>query len=84
MYIPGGYSDICIHTYARDIFWVQNFEFQYFLGVFRKNIIFWDVKILWIYFGGHHKIGLYLGVISMHFMVFSEGLGTKWGYFLGR
>ena len=22
-------------------------------------------------FGGHHKIGLYLGVISMHFKVFS-------------
>ena len=28
------------------------------------------MKILWICFGGHHKIGLYLGVISMHF----EGL----------
>ena len=22
-------------------------------------------------FGGHHKIGLYLGVISMHFRVYS-------------
>ena len=33
--------------------------------------------------GGHHKIGLYLGVISMHFRVFSEGQGTEWGYFLG-
>ena len=28
------------------------------------------MKILWIFFGGHHKIGLYLGVISMHFRVF--------------
>ena len=25
------------------------------------------MKILWILFLGHHKIGLYLGVISMHF-----------------
>ena len=32
-------------------------------------------------FGGHHKIGLYLGVISMHFRVFFKGQGG--GYFLG-
>ena len=31
---------------------------------------------------GNHKIGLYLGVISMHFRVFSYGQGTEWGYFL--
>ena len=37
------------------------------------------MKILWIFFGGNHKIGLYLGVISMHFMVFSYGPGTEWG-----
>ena len=35
--------------------------------VFRKINIF--MKILWIFFGGHYKIGLYLGVISMHFWV---------------
>ena len=34
------------------------------------------MKILWIFFffflgGGHHKIGRYLGFISMLFMVFS-------------
>ena len=34
-------------------------------------------------FWGHHKIGLYLGVISMHFRVFSEGQGTECGYFWG-
>ena len=34
-------------------------------------------------FGGHHKIGLYLGVISMHFRVFFKGQGTKWGIFFG-
>ena len=45
--------------------------------------IFWGMKILWIFFGGHHKIGLYLGVISMNFNVFSYGQGTKWGIFLG-
>ena len=32
-------------------------------------------------FGGHHKIGLYLGVISKHFKLFSEGQGTDWGMF---
>ena len=34
-------------------------------------------------FWGHHKIGLYLGVISMDFRVFSEGQGTVLGIFLG-
>ena len=52
-------------------FLVQNFEFQDFLGVFRKIIIFFGMKILWIIFWGPHKIGLYLVVISMHFRVFS-------------
>ena len=28
------------------------------------------MKILWIILGDHHKIRLYLGVISMHFWVF--------------
>ena len=28
------------------------------------------MTILWIFLGGHHKIGLYLGVFSMHFRVF--------------
>ena len=27
--------------------------------------IFMGMTILWIFFGGHHKIGLVLGVISM-------------------
>ena len=31
---------------------------------------------------GHHKIGLYLGVISMHIRVFSEGQCTAWGIFI--
>ena len=40
-------------------------------GVFRKINIFLGMKILWMFFWGHHKIGLYLEVISMHFKVFS-------------
>ena len=53
-------------------------------GVKILNInIFWGMKILWIFFGGHHKIGLYLEVISMHFRVFSEGQGTELRIFFG-
>ena len=48
---------------------VQNFEVQFFSG-FQKKLIFLGMKILWIFLGGHHKIRLYLGVISMHFWVF--------------
>ena len=52
-------------------FWgVQNCEFQYFRG-FSKKYFLGGMKILWIFFGGHHKIGLYLGVISMHLKIFS-------------
>ena len=39
------------------------------------------MKILLIFLGGHHKIGLYLWVISMHFRVFSLGHVTEWGIF---
>ena len=42
-------------------FGVQNFESHYLLGFSEKLTFFW----------GHHKIGLYLGVISMYFKVFS-------------
>ena len=33
--------------------------------------IFLGLNILWIFFLGHPKIGLVLGVISMYFRVFS-------------
>ena len=36
------------------------------------NILGGFQKILWIFLGGHHNIGLYLEVISMHFRVFSD------------
>ena len=64
------------------LFCVQNFEFQYFLGFVKKRY-FLGYEDLVDIFGGHHKIGLYLGVISMHFRVFSEGQGTEWGIFFG-
>ena len=48
----------------RVIFWVQFFLFQYFFflggGGVRKMNIFGGMKIFWIFFGGHHKIGLYI------------------------
>ena len=37
---------------------VQNSEFQYFFWFSEKIIFFWGIKILWIFFLGHHKIGL--------------------------
>ena len=63
-------------------FGVQNFEFQYFLGLSEKCIFLGYEDFVDI-FGGHHKIGLYLGVICMHVRVFSKGQGTEWGIFLG-
>ena len=55
---------------------------MFFFCLFRKLNIFGGMKILWIFLGGHHKIGLNLEVISMHFRVFSEGQGTEWRIFL--
>ena len=43
--------------------------------------IFWGMTILWIFLGGHHKIGLYF--ISMHFKFFSLGQGTAFGILFG-
>ena len=70
----GGGGGTLIFSYVRRlglIFWVQYFEFQCFWGVFRKMNILLGMNLLWMFFWGHHKIGLYLGVISMHFRVFS-------------
>ena len=39
-------------------------------GVRNINIV-GGMKILWIFLGGHDKIGLVLGVSSMYFRVFS-------------
>ena len=45
--------------------------------------IFWGMKILSIFFWGHNKFGLYLGVISMHFGSFFMAKVQEWGIFLG-
>ena len=41
----------------------------------------WGMKILWIFFGGHHKIGLNLGVISMHLESFLKVKVQNGGFF---
>ena len=58
------------------------FKFSFLRG-FQKNEYFLGMKILWIFFGGHHKISLYLGVISMHFWVFFKVKVQNGGYFGG-
>ena len=46
-------------------------------GVFKKTKYFLGYEVFVDIFG------LYLGVISMDFRVFSKGQGTEGGYFLG-
>ena len=43
--------------------------------------IFGGIKILWIFFGDHNKIGLYLGAISMHLGYFLKVNVQNGGYF---
>ena len=58
-------------------------------GGFKKNEYFLgyeDIVDIFFFLGGgdHHKIGLYLGVISMYFKVFLNKVKVqKGGYFLG-
>ena len=40
-------------------------------GGFQKNKYFWGYEDFVDNYGGHHENGLYLGVISVHFRVFS-------------
>ena len=57
-----GYPDIFIRMLAWVIFLgFKNLNFNIF-GGFQKNKYFFGMKILWIFFWGHHKIGLYLGL----------------------
>ena len=64
-----------IFSYIRIVgsghFWGSKFRISIFFGVFRKINIFFGMKILKIFFGGQQIIGLYLGIISIHFRVFS-------------
>ena len=58
---PGGFL-IFSHIRRLGLFLgVKNSEFQYFLGFSEKLIFLGGMKILWIFFGGHHKIGLVFG-----------------------
>ena len=73
----GGGGGTLIFSYIRrlgTIFWVQNFVFQFLWGGggggFRKINIFRCEDFVDIFWGSS-QIALYLGVISMHFMVFS-------------
>ena len=45
--------------------------------------IFWGIKILWKIFRGHHQIGLYLVVISMHLWSFLKVKAQNGEYVLG-
>ena len=77
-----------IFSYIRTLgcFGGSNFEFHYFFlggGGSRKIKYFWGHKDFVDIFVGHHKIGLYLGVISMHFRVFSLSPYTEWMGFWG-
>ena len=63
----GGGALIFLYICRLGLFFrVQNFEFQYF-GGFQTNYYFWGYEDFVDIFGGHQKIGLYLGVISIHF-----------------
>ena len=42
--------------------------------------IFWGMKILWIFFGGHHKIGLYKGLFLCILGSFLKVKVQKGGY----
>ena len=71
---PAPRVDTVIFPYIRRLrpfLGVQNFEFHYLGGGLEKNKYCFGYKYFVDILGGHHKIGLYLGVISMHFRVFS-------------
>ena len=57
-------------------------NFNIFRG-FQKTEYFWGYEGFVDILGDHHKIGLYLKVISMHFRVFSESRGKEWRIFFG-
>ena len=71
---PGGWAGgtlICSYVGSGHFLGGSKIKISIFLWIFRKINNFLGMKILLIFFWGHHKIELYLGVISMHFRVFS-------------
>ena len=80
-----GYSYIFIHTYYVGLGYFWGFKILNFniFWVLQKTEFFGGMKILWIYFGGHHKTGLYLEVISSILGAFLKVNVQNGGYFLG-
>ena len=74
----GGYSYIFIHMLLESFFGFKILNSNIF-GGFQKKWIFVEYEDFVDIFWGYHKIGLYLGVISLHFRVFSYDQGTEWG-----
>ena len=69
----GGGGGTLIFLYIRRLglfFGVKILNFNIF-GGFQKNEYFFGYEEFVDIFLGHHKIGQYLGSISMHFRVFS-------------
>ena len=60
-----------IHRLA-SFFWVQNFEYQYFMG-FSENIFLGYEDLVDIFWGSLQNWTIFRGCISMHFRVFSKG-----------
>ena len=69
-----------IFSYIRRLRLFLNYNI---FGGFQQTKYFWRYEDFVDIFWDHHKIGLYLEAISMHFRVFSEGQGTEWRIFLG-
>ena len=68
-----------------NIFFLSFLFFFFFFrggGGVQKMNIFGGIKFCgYLFWGGHLKIGLVLGVIFMYFRVFSEDKNTESGYF---
>ena len=67
-YLIVSIPDLCNLTYLGSFFWLKILIFNTVLG-FQKNKYFFGMNME--FFWGHQKIGLYLGVISLNFRVFS-------------
>ena len=77
----GGYSDIFIHTYGLDCFFIQSFEIQYFWGV-QKNTWFWGYEEVVDILGDHYIIGLIWGSF-LYILGFFLKARHRMGTFLG-
>ena len=67
----GALLHFCTYIGSGYFFGFKILNFNIFWG-FQKHKYFWGYEdFVDIFLGCHHKISLYLGVISMHFRVFS-------------